>query len=126
MTGVSTLQELLAVEEIHSSHFEDWERRAVHPLAKMAFRLAADKERNHERWVRLLIEIAKTRRGGEDLGVSREELEAWIEDEASEARSYERLIPEVHESWVRIVLTQLAHDEATNSDLLKQVLAAAP
>ncbi len=51
ITSVSDLEELLSVEEIHSSHFESWEKQATDPLARMAFRLAADKEINHVRWV---------------------------------------------------------------------------
>lgn len=126
MTNVSTLEDMLSVEEIHSSHFEEWERRATHPLARMAFRLAADKERNHERWVRLLIEIAKAREHGEDFGVGRDELAFWVQDEASEGASYDGLIRAAEEPWIRMVLRQLAHDEETNSQLLQQVLEAAP
>lgn len=126
MTSVSELEELLDVENIHSGHFEEWERRATDPLAKMAFRLAADKELNHVRWVKLLIELAKSTEKGADLGVTRDELSFWVQDESSEGRSYESMIPRVPEPWIRLVLRQVAHDEDTNADLLRSVLAAAP
>lgn len=126
MTSVSELEELLAVEEIHSSHFEEWERRATHPVAKVAFRLAADKELNHVRWVKLLIELAKAKELGQDLGVGRGDLAFWVEDEAREGKSYERFLSRAEEPWIRAVVGQLAHDETTNADLLRQVLAADP
>lgn len=125
-TSVSELEELLSVEEIHSSHFEEWERRATDPLAKMAFRLAADKELNHVRWVKLLIQIAKAKGRGSDIGVGRADLEFWVEDEASEGQSYGRFLTTDREPWIRAVVQQLAHDETTNADLLRQVLVAAP
>ncbi len=46
-------------------------------MAKMVFRLAADKEANHIRWVEALIEIAKAKKLGKDPGVSTPELEYW-------------------------------------------------
>jgi len=124
MTKVSDLEELLAVEEIHAGHFEEWERRATEPLAKMAFRLAADKEANHVRWVRLLIELAKAKARGREVGVSKDQLVYWIEDESGEAGSYERFLGRADEPWVRLVVRQLAHDEETNAQLLREVLAA--
>lgn len=126
MTSVAELEDLLDVENIHSGHFEEWERRATDPLAKMAFRLAADKELNHVRWVKLLIELARAKERGGELGVTRDELSFWVDDESSEGRSYERLLPQVEEPWIRLVLRQLAHDEDTNAELLRTVLAAAP
>lgn len=126
MTSVSELEELLDVENIHSSHFEDWEKRATHPLAKMAFRLAADKEINHVRWVKLLVEIAEAEERGEDLGVTADELAFWVEDESNEGKSYARMLARVEEPWVRLVLRQLAHDEDTNAEILRAVLAAVP
>ncbi len=125
MTSVSELEELLYVERIHADHFNGWEKRATHPLAKMAFRLAADKERNHIGWVELMIEIARAKKRGEDLGVSRSDLELWIEDEDGEGESYERLARRVTEPWIRTALKQMGHDEATNAQLLKEVLAVA-
>lgn len=126
MTELSELEHMLGVEEIHTSHFEEWEKNATHPLAKMAFRLAADKEANHIRWVRLLIELAKAKARGEDLGVTRGELEFWISDEDGEGDSYESLARRVEEPWIRMVLRQIANDEATNARLLQEVLAVAP
>lgn len=126
MTELSELEHLLSVEEIHTSHFEEWSKRATHPLAKMAFRLAADKEANHIRWVALLIEIAKAKGRGEDLGVTRGELEYWIDDERGEGESYESLARRADEPWVQAVLRQIANDEATNAQLLQEVLRAAP
>lgn len=125
MTSVSELEELLDVENIHSSHFEDWEKVATDPLAKMAFRLAADKERNHVRWVKLLIEIARAKERGTELGVARDDLAFWVEDESSEGRSYTRMLPRVEEPWIRLVLRQLAHDEDTNAEILRTVLTSA-
>ncbi len=125
MTSVSELEELLYVERIHADHFNDWEKRATHPLAKMAFRLAADKERNHIGWVELMIEIARTKKRGEDPGVSRHDLEFWIEDEDGEGDSYERLARRVEEPWIRAALKQMGHDEVTNAQLLKEVLVVA-
>lgn len=124
MTSVSELEELLYVEKIHANHFDEWEKQATDPLAKMVFRLAADKERNHIGWVELMIELAKARKRG-DLGVSRSELEYWIEDEAGEGESYERLARRVEEPWIRVALKQMGHDEVTNAELLKEVLATA-
>lgn len=123
MTSVSELEELLNVEKIHANHFDEWEKQATHPLAKMVYRLAADKERNHIGWVELMIELAKTRKRGDHLGVSRSELEYWIEDEAGEGESYERLARRVEEPWIRAALKQMGHDEVTNAELLKEVLA---
>lgn len=124
MTTLSELEKLLDVENIHSSHFEEWEKGATDPLAKMAFRLAADKEINHVRWVKLLLEIARAKERGQDIGVSRDQLGYWVEDESSEGRSYTRMLPRVEEPWIRLVLKQLAHDEETNAQLLREVLAA--
>lgn len=123
MTSVSELEELLDVEEVHSSHFEEWEKQATHPLARMAFRLAADKEINHVRWVKLLIAIAKSKEKGDHVGVSRDQLVYWVDDESSEGASYERMLSQVEEPWIRLVLRQLAHDEETNAQLLRDVLA---
>jgi hypothetical protein len=58
--------------------------------------------------------------------VSRSELEYWIEDETGDGDSYERLARRVEEPWIRAALKQMGHDEVTNADLLKEVLAAAP
>ncbi len=124
MTSVSDLEDLLDVEEIHSGHFEEWEKKATHPLARMAFRLAADKEINHVRWVKLLIEIARAKEKGEEIGVGRDELAFWVEDESSEGASYERMRSRVEEPWIQLVLKQLAHDEETNADLIRDVLTA--
>lgn len=124
MTTVSELEELLEVENIHSGHFEAWEQKASDPLAKMAFRLAADKEINHVRWVKLLIEIAQAKEGGHGVGATRDELAFWVDDESSEGASYQRMMAQVEEPWIRLVLRQLAHDEVTNADLLREVLAA--
>lgn len=124
MTTVSELEELLEVENIHSGHFEAWERKAKDPFAKMAFRLAADKELNHVRWVKLLIEIATAKERGGEIGATRDELAFWVEDESSEGASYRRMLAQVEEPWIRLVRQQLAHDEGTNADLLREVLAA--
>lgn len=126
MTTMRELEELLGVERIHAGHFEGWAERATDPLAKMVFRLAADKERNHVGWVELMMEIAKAKRLCRDLGVSREDLEFWIRDEGSEGASYERLLETVDEPWIRAALRQMAHDETTNAQLLQGLLAAAP
>ena len=123
MTSVGELEELLDVENIHSEHFEEWERKADDPLAKMAFRLAADKELNHVRWVKLLIEIAMEKEHGREPGVTRDELAFWVADESNEGESYERLMPRVEEPWIRLVLRQLAHDEHTNAEILRTVLS---
>jgi len=123
MTKMSDLEELLYVEEIHAGHFEEWAKRATDPLAKMVFRLAADKEKNHIGWVRLMIEIAKAREHGKDPGVSRGELEFWVEDESGEGSSYETLAKKVEEPWIQAALRQMAHDETTNAELLQGLLA---
>ena len=68
MTSMSELEELLYVERIHAGHFEEWAKRATDPTAKMIFRLAADKERNHVGWVELMIELAKYRTFSRSLG----------------------------------------------------------
>ena len=90
----------------------------------MAFLLAADKEIDHVRWVKLLIEIARAQERGEDVGVGRDELAFWVEDESSEGASYERMRSRVEEPWIQLVLKQLAHDEETNADFLRDVLPA--
>lgn len=120
-TRVSELQELLYVEEGHTSNFEEWERRATHPLARMIFRLAADKEANHIRWVKLLVEIAKANTHGEDWGVTEEELKFWIDDEAGEGDRYQKMAESVDEPWVRAALEQMGHDETTNSEMLQSL-----
>ena len=124
MTTVSELEELLNVERIHAEHFEAWAERATDPMARIVFRLARDKEKNHIGWVELMIEIAKVRRRGADLGVARDELEYWVRDEGSEGASYDRLAARVEEPWVRAALTQMGHDETTNAKLLEELLAA--
>src|SRR3989304_9960733 len=103
MTTISKLEELLVVERIPAGHFEEWAERATDPTAKMVFRLAADKEKNHVGWVELMIELAKSKRG-RDLGVTRGELEYWVEDEGSEAASYERLPARGEETLVEAAL----------------------
>jgi len=124
MTTLSELDELLTVERIHAGHFEEWERHATDPLAKMVFRVAANKERNHVRWVELMIDLARSKRG-RDLGVSKDELEYWVRDEASEASSYEHMAARVEEPWIKAALTQMGQDEATNARLLGELLQAA-
>lgn len=123
MTTISDLEELLCVERIHAGHFEEWAKRATDPTAKMVFRLAADKERNHVGWVELLIAIAKAKGKGKDLGVTRDDLAYWVQDEGSEGASYERLMAKTEEPWVRAALRQMAHDETTNAELLDELLA---
>lgn len=122
MTTMSELEELLYVERIHADHFDEWAKRATDPLAKMVFRLAADKERNHVGWVEMMVEIAKAKGKGRDLGVTRDELEFWVRDEGSEGASYERLLARVEEPWVKAALRQMAHDETTNAQLLEGLL----
>lgn len=121
-TGVKELEDLLYVERGHTSNFEEWERRATHPLAKTIFRLTADKEANHIRWVELLIEIAKADSRGEDLGVTEEELRFWIDDEAKEGDIYEKRAESADEPWVRAALEQMGHDETTNAEMLRSLL----
>lgn len=121
-TSLKELRDLLYVERSHTSNFEQWERKATHPLAKTIFRLAADKEANHIRWVELLIEIAEAGGRGEELGVTEEELRFWIEDEAKEGDIYENRAASVEEPWVRAALLQMGHDETTNAELLKSLL----
>lgn len=121
-TTMRQLEELLYVEGKHTSNFEEWERKATHPLAKTIFRLAADKEANHVRWVELLIEIAKMDGQGEDLGVTEAELRFWIDDEAGEGELYQRLAESVDEPWVRTALEQMGHDETTNARMLESLL----
>ncbi len=124
MTSVAELEELLSVERIHAGHFEAWERRATDPLARMVFRVAADKERNHVRWVELMIDLARSKKG-RDVGVPRDDLETWVRDEASEASNYERLASRVVEPWIKAALTQMGHDEETNARLLQKLLRTA-
>ena len=124
MTTIEELEHLLYVEEIHAGHFSEWEKRATDPLARMVFRLAADKEANHIRWVRLMIEIAKAKRHGRDIGVPTGDLEYWVADEDGEGEEYERLAGRAEEPWVRAALRQMGHDEATNADLLRELLTA--
>ena len=116
------LEELLAVERIHSSHFTEWEKKANHPLAKMIFRLASDKEANHVEWVKVLIEIAKSKKNGKDLGVTKSDLEYWVEDEGGEGESYMKTAARATEPWVKAVLQQIGNDETTNSELLKTLI----
>lgn len=121
-TSIEQLQDLLYVERGHTSNFEEWEKRATHPLAKMIFRMAADKEANHIRWVERLIEIAKADRRGEKLGVSEEELRFWVNDEAGEGDQYQRRAESVDEPWVRAALEQMGSDETTNAEMLESLL----
>lgn len=116
------LEELLAVELIHTSHFTEWERKATDPLAKMVFRLAADKEANHVEWVKALIKIAKSKENGISFGVDRSDLEYWVKDEGGEGESYMESARKVREPWVRAVLGQIGNDETTNAELLKTLL----
>ncbi len=92
-------------------------------MAKMVFRLAADKEANHIRWVEALIEIAKTKKLGKDPGVSKPELEYWVQDEDGEGESYKESAQSATEPWVKAVLEQIGNDETTNSQLLKALLS---
>lgn len=92
-------------------------------MAKMVFRLAADKEANHIRWVEALIEITKTKKLGKDSGVSKPELEYWVQDEDSEGESYKQSAQNAGEPWVKAVLEQIGSDETTNSQLLKALLS---
>jgi len=125
MTTKEELEHLLYVEGLHSAHFEEWERRTDDPLAKMVFRLAADKERNHAEWVKLLIAIQEKGGRGGRLGVGREELEFWVADESGEGDSYERLASKAEEPWVSEVLRQIAEDERSNAKMLAALLARA-
>jgi len=122
---VEELEELLEVELIHTSHFAEWERKATDPLAKMVFRLATDKEANHVEWVKALIEIAKSKTNGANLGVDRADLEYWVQDEGGEGESYMESAGKAREPWVRAVLRQIGNDERTNAELLKTLLAEA-
>ncbi len=58
------------------------------------------------------------------MGVSRDELVFWVDDESSEGASYERMLARVSEPWIQLVLRPLAHDEGTNAQLLRDVLQA--
>ena len=116
------LEELLYVERMHTAHFAEWAKRASYPLARMIFRLAADKEANHVEWVKALIEIAKSRKNGKDFGVKKSDLEYWVEDEGGEGESYMKTAEKATEPWVRAVLQQIGNDETTNSELLKTLL----
>ncbi len=113
---------MLAVERIHTSHFTEWERKATHPLAKMIFRLAADREANHVEWVKALIEIAKSKWNGKDLVVTKSDLEYWVEDEGGEGESYMKTAARATEPWVKAVLQSIGNDETTNSELLKTLM----
>lgn len=121
-TSIEQLQDLLYVERGHTSNFEEWEKRATDPLAKMVFKMAADKEANHIRWVELLIEIAKADRRAEDVGVSEEELRFWINDEAGEGDQYQRKAESAEEPWIRAALRQMGNDETTNAEMLESLL----
>lgn len=123
-TSITELEELLSVERIHTSHFTEWEKKATHPLAKMVFRLAADKEANHVEWVKALIEIAKTKRHGESFGVEKVDLEFWVQDESGEGESYQETAKRTAEPWVKLVLEQIGNDETSNGELLKSLLEA--
>lgn len=122
MTTLAELQELLYVENAHTENFDRWEKEATHPLARTIFRLAADKERNHIRWVELLIEIARAKEKGENLGVSEGELRFWIADEAGEGDIYQKRAEAAEEPWVKAALVQMGNDETTNSELLESLL----
>jgi len=122
MTTKDELEHLLYVEGLHSAHFEAWGRRTEDPLARMVFRLAADREKNHAEWVKMLIAIHETGGRGGRLGIGREELEFWVEDESGEGDSYERLASKAAEPWVREVLRQIAEDERSNARMLKELL----
>ncbi len=123
MTTLEELEHLLHVERIHSEHFNDWEKRATDPLARLVFRLAADKEDNHVKWVNLLVDIARQKQHGNEAGVSRGELKFWVDDEAGEGDSYSKLAKKAVEPWVEAVLEQIADDERTNAKLLETLLA---
>lgn len=125
MTTAQELEDLLYVERLHTEHFEAWARKAVDPLAKVAFRMAVDKEANHVRWVETLLEAARQGRTDGDVGVSGSELRTWIEDEDGEGASYQRMAARAGEPWVQAVLRQLAEDEKTNARLLEAVLRRA-
>jgi hypothetical protein len=122
VTSIEQLQDLLYVERGHTSNFEEWEMRATHPLAKMIFRMAADKEANHIRWVEILIEIAEADDRGEELGVSESELRFWIDDEAGEGDQYQRKAQSAEEPWIRAALEQMGNDETTNAEMLESLL----
>lgn len=125
-TSVRQLEDFLYVERGHTSNFEEWEKRATHPLAKMVFRMAADKEANHIRWVELLIELAKAEGRGAELGVTEEELRFWIDDEAGEGDQYRKRAESVDEPWVKAALEQMANDESTNGQMLESLLKLVP
>jgi rubrerythrin len=122
MATTRQLEDLLYVERGHTSNFEEWEKKATHPLAKMIFRMAADKEANHIRWVELLIEMSKAGERGEELGVNEGELRFWIDDEAGEGDQYQKRAEAVDEPWVRAALEQMGHDETTNAQMLQSLL----
>jgi rubrerythrin len=125
MTTKEDLEHLLCVESLHSAHFEEWERKTQDPLAKMVFRLAADKEKNHYEWVKLLIAIQERGGRGGKLGVSPDDLRFWVEDESGEGDSYEGMAKRAEEPWVKAVLRQIAEDERSNARMLKALLESA-
>ncbi len=50
----------------------------------MVSRLAADKEANHVEWVKALLQIARSKKSGNELAVSKSDLEHWVDDENNE------------------------------------------
>lgn len=124
MITLGELRTLLHVEEGHTSNFEKWGEKATDPLAKLVFRMAADKEANHIRWVKLLIEFATSGKQSGDPGVSESELEFWMADEAGEADHYDKMASSVEEPWVAAALKQMGQDERTNADMLESLLRA--
>ncbi len=125
MTSVADLEHMLYVEKLHTRNFAEWAERATDPLAKISFRIAADREANHVQWVELMLAIAKDRRQKGDLGVSKSDLEFWIADEGGESDSYRSAEAAAEEPWVKAAIRQMAADEKTNAELLRLVLANA-
>ena len=74
--------------------------------------------------MRLLLEIAKAKDRGRDMGVGRDQLESWVGGESREGAKCVRTLCRADEPWIRLVPRQITHDEETNAPLLQDVPAA--
>jgi rubrerythrin len=118
------IERLLRVEELHTAHFREWAKAAREPLSKAIFTMAADKEENHIKWLRMLSNLLES----EDhstigAGLSPSELEVWLEDEKGEGDSYGAIARRAKNPVVKHVLQQMASDETSNAEMIRELLS---
>jgi rubrerythrin len=118
------VEQLLHVEQLHTAHFREWAKAARDPVSKAIFTMAADKEENHIKWVRMLSNLLES----EDhstigAGLSLSELEVWIEDEKGEGDIYGSLARRAKNPVVKYVLHQMASDESSNAEMIRELLS---